>query len=77
MESSVLFIPPPSPEHSSLREYSETKLRSIEEARAVDCTTRQEWRIEALFGHQIDYFVSSETIALAGTMRVILHYQCL
>jgi len=40
-DSYVLIMLPPSPEHSTLTEYSETKLRSIEEARAVDCATRQ------------------------------------
>jgi hypothetical protein len=42
MGSSVLVMPPTSTGHSTVREYSETKLRSIEEARAVDCTPRQE-----------------------------------
>jgi len=42
MDSSVLVTLPPSPQRSTRSEYSETKLRSIEEALAVDFTTRQE-----------------------------------
>jgi hypothetical protein len=41
MDSSVLVTLPPSPQRSTRREYSETKLRSIEEALAVDFTSRQ------------------------------------